>query len=121
MIFFYFQTHKIKISDIQQPLLVSKSLKTNEIVYLIPELCRATGLVKKLVENQDLIDYVQNITDLKPDLRTKKILALNQGINNNPKSSQTLTKWKLELNKELKTIKGRVMPRQLIKFGNLQQ
>ena len=102
-------------------MLVSKSSKNNEIVYLIPELCLATGLVKKLVDNKELIESLQNITDLNPDLRVNQILALNNGIDNNHQSSKTLMKWKLELQKELKTIYGRLMPRQLIKFGNLKQ
>lgn len=117
---FVFQTYNIEITDILQPLLVSKSSKSNEIVYLIPELCRATGLVKNLVENKDLIDHLHNITDLKPQSRTEKILVLNEEINNNRKSSHTLARWKLELQNEMKTVQGRVMPRQLVKFGNLK-
>lgn len=88
---------------------------------MIPELCRATGLVKNLVENKDLIDNLHKITDLKPQSRTEKILVLNEEINNNRKSSKTLAKWKLEFQKQMKTVQGREMPRQLIKYGNLKQ
>ena len=88
---------------------------------MIPELCRATGLVKKLVEDKELVESLFNITDLKPQLRAEQILVLNEQIYNNQKSLQTLTKWKLEFQKELKTVKGRLMPRERIKFGNLKE
>lgn len=102
-------------------MLISKNIKTNDIIYLIPELCSATGINKKLMENNELIKHLFNITDLNSEKRAKQFLKLTDEIHNKRNSSQILLNWKIELQKEMKSIEGRVMPRELIKFGNLKE
>lgn len=102
-------------------MLVSRDLHTNEILYLIPELCQATGLIPKNVQDKKMIDNLSTITNFTPALRVDKFMKLNKEIcNTHHLSSKILKKWKLELHNELKPIKGRVMAKELIKFGNLK-
>jgi aubergine-like protein len=80
-----------------QPLLVTKSKSKDvnaglpETVYLIPELCRMTGLTDDMRSNYRLMSALAEHTRMGPSLRVKKLLAFSQRLNNEPNVRTTLS------------------------------
>lgn len=74
----------------QQPMLVTKSKSKDlnsgmpETVYLIPELCRMTGLTDDMRTNFKLMTALAEHTRMGPNLRVKKLLAFSQRLNREP-------------------------------------
>jgi len=52
---YYESRYKIVFKDPFQPLLINKSMKTGEIIYLVPELCVLTGLTDENRANANLM------------------------------------------------------------------
>lgn len=82
--FLFFQKYNIRIQDGGQPLLISRS-KPREIrsgmpeqVYLVPELCRQTGLSDAMRANFQLMRSLSVHTKIGPDMRIKKLLDFNR-------------------------------------------
>lgn len=70
--------------DAGQPLLISRSSAREirsgkpEMVYLVPELCRQTGLSDEMRANFKLMRALDNHTKIGPDVRIQKLLAFNR-------------------------------------------
>lgn len=85
-----FQKYKINIQDTAQPLLISRSKPRDiragmpELVYLVPELCRQTGLTDEMRSNFKLMKALDAHTKIGPDVRIQKLMAFNQRLTRNP-------------------------------------
>lgn len=81
---FSLQKYNIKIHDPKQPLLVYRAKPrevrsgTPEIIYLIPELCRQTGLSDDMRANFHLMKSLAVHTKIGPDVRIQKLLNFNR-------------------------------------------
>ncbi|XP_041985328.1 piwi-like protein Siwi [Aricia agestis] len=113
---YYFKRYNIRIKDATQPLLVSRSKARDiraglpELVYLVPELCRQTGLADDMRANFQLMRALDKHTKIGPDVRIRKLLDFNRRFTQNKEVVQELGTWSLKLSNELVRFKGRQLP-----------
>lgn len=87
---YYQKKYNIRIQDAGQPLLISRSKPRDiragmpELVYLIPELCRQTGLTDEMRANFKLMRALDVHTKIGPDMRIQKLLNFNQRLTRCP-------------------------------------
>lgn len=124
---YYESRYNIKVKDQFQFMLVSKAKERdlragkNELIYLIPELCRATGMTEGMRANFKLMQNLSTYTRLNPDNRVKALQKFNNRIQSTDESTKVLNEWKMELDQQLLTIPARVYPPEMILFGNDEQ
>ncbi|KAH9632359.1 hypothetical protein HF086_010284 [Spodoptera exigua] len=81
---YYKKKYNLTIRDLQQPLLISRSKPRDiragmpELVYLVPELCRQTGLTDEMRNNFRLMKALDSHTKVGPDVRIQKLLHFNR-------------------------------------------
>lgn len=121
---YYKQKYNIVIRDTKQFLIVSKAKARdlragqNELIYLIPELCRATGMTDEMRNNFRLMQDLSTYTRLNPESRVKALNKFKDRIQSTPESIKVLSEWKMELDKKLLAVPGRELPAETIVFGN---
>lgn len=104
-------------------MLVSKSKERDlragkpELIHLVPELCRATGMTDAMRADFKLMQDLSTYTRLNPENRKKALVRFNNRIQSNTQSMTVLKEWKMELDKELVKIPGRELPPEPIIFG----
>lgn len=112
------------IRDEQQPLLVSRS-KPREIragmpetVFLIPELCRMTGLTDAQRANFQLMRALAEHTRVAPPLRIDKLIQFRNRLEREPGSMEVMKRWNLTLDQRLVQFNGRSLPPEQILAGS---
>ncbi|CAH0581309.1 unnamed protein product [Chrysodeixis includens] len=121
---YYYKKYNIRIQDGGQPLLISRSKARDiragmpELVYLVPELCRQTGLTDEMRANFKLMKALDVHTKIGPDIRIQKLLNFNQRLNKCPEVVKEMGDWALTLSNELVKFKGRQLPAENIVQGN---
>ncbi|KAF4530651.1 hypothetical protein B566_EDAN004890 [Ephemera danica] len=87
----YYRTrYNLSIKNPDQPLLVSKSKArelragAQETVYLVPELCRMTGLTDRMRENFQLMRALAEHTRVGPGIRMQKLMHFNNRLQGVP-------------------------------------
>lgn len=143
---YYFRRYQIRIRDLNQPLLMSKAKERDirggrdQIIALIPELCRVTGLSDKMRNNfryaqhcdknsfeiQLLLFFYLNrctramsdYTRMAPDKRIQKLLEFNRRLSGTAASAATLREWDIKLSATQVDVSGRVLNNENIVFGN---
>ncbi|XP_015598612.1 piwi-like protein Siwi isoform X2 [Cephus cinctus] len=120
----YYRTrYQIQIRQRHQPLLLSQSKMKNrqtgskDLVYLVPELCRATGLTDEMKSNFNLMKSVSNHTRIGPQARIQRLMTLNSRLHAEPAVIQDLTEWDLKLERSLLNVQGRLLNQEQIVFG----
>lgn len=117
---YYKRKYQIQIRDMKQPLLISRAKPRElragmaELIYLVPELCRQTGLSDEMRTNFQLMKSLANHTKLGPDLRIQKLLAFNKRLQSTPVCVQELTDWNMKLDSKLIEFTGRLLPPEVI-------
>ncbi|XP_030029276.2 piwi-like protein Siwi [Manduca sexta] len=121
---YYSKKYNIRIQDAGQPLLVSRSKPREiragmpELVYLIPELCRQTGLSDEMRANFKLMRSLDIHTKIGPDKRIQKLLSFNKRFTQTREVVEELGTWSLKLSNDLVRFKGRQLPPENIIQGN---
>ncbi|KAH8261817.1 hypothetical protein KR038_009051, partial [Drosophila bunnanda] len=119
---YYLTKYNIRIRDHNQPLLISKNRdkaqKTNasDVVVLIPELCRVTGLTDNMRSNFQLMRAMSEHTRMNPDRRIERLRKFNHRLQNTTESVKVLRDWNMDLEQNLIELKGRVISAQKIVF-----
>lgn len=119
----YYKTkYKIFIRTTDQPMLVTKSKTKSrqaeeERIYLVPELCRATGLTDSMRENYKLMSAVAKYTRLGPKERVDRLLNFNNRLINQPKIIKEFSEWNLQLDNKLLDVPARILPPEKLYFG----
>lgn len=121
----YYKTrYNIIIKDENQFMLVSNA-KARDLragradhIYLIPELCRATGMTDEMRANFKLMQELATYTRLNPDKRVKALKKFNNRVQTTPESVNVLREWNMELEQELMTVDARELPPEPIIFGD---
>ncbi|XP_020807330.1 protein piwi [Drosophila serrata] len=119
---YYLTKYNIRIRDHNQPLLISKNRdkaqKTNasDVVVLIPELCRVTGLTDNMRSNFQLMRAMSEHTRMNPDRRIDRLRKFNHRLQNTTESVKVLRDWNMDLEQNLTELKGRVISAQKIVF-----
>lgn len=120
----YYQTrYNITIKDPKQPLLVSKA-KAQQVrggspqeFFLIPELCRLTGITDQMKNNFHLMKAMSEHTRVDPRNRQSRLNDFNQRIHASAESKTALTDFGLNLDTKLVSVTGRQVPREVILFS----
>ncbi|XP_023160702.1 protein piwi [Drosophila hydei] len=121
---YYLTRYNIRIRDHNQPLLISKNKdnaqnsKANDIVILIPELCRVTGLTDSMRSNFELMRAMSNHTRMNPERRIERLQTFNRRLRKTAESVKVLTDWNMTLEEQLIEVQGRVISPQKIVFNN---
>ncbi|XP_057321204.1 piwi-like protein Siwi isoform X2 [Microplitis mediator] len=124
---YYYQKYNIRIRSESQPLLVARSTQRDrragqdEIIYLVPELCRATGLTDAMRSDYKLMAALAVHTRLNPERRIEKLLNFNRRLQTTPEVVEEYRKWNLRLDTNLVEIPARILPPENIIFGNMKQ
>ncbi|XP_037029496.1 protein aubergine-like [Bradysia coprophila] len=121
---YYKDKYHLSIRDANQPLLVSKSKERDrrggepELILLVPELCRATGLTDNMRGDHRLMSAVAVYTRLAPKARIDRLNAFNQRLQNTAESTLNLKEWNFTLDKNMVQVNGRQLANEKIVFGN---
>ncbi|XP_018796089.1 PREDICTED: protein aubergine [Bactrocera latifrons] len=121
---YYKKRYNIHIKDAKQPLLVSRPSERNiragqsELIMLIPELSRSTGLTNAMRSNFSLMRAMSEFTRLAPDKRIGRLKAFNDRLIGTTDSTDVLKAWNMDLDKNLVEVPARVIPSCRIVFGN---
>ncbi|KAJ8686462.1 hypothetical protein QAD02_022256 [Eretmocerus hayati] len=121
---YYLNRYQIKIQDLRQPMLVSKSKPRDrragqaELVYLVPELCRSTGLTDAMRSDFRLMKALAEHTRVSPRDRVQKLMLFNSRLQSVPNVTKELSDWNLKLDTQLVTIPARQLPADKILYGN---
>lgn len=120
----YYQTkYNILINDLKQPLLITRSsehnpIRCDDIVYLVPELCRAIGLSDAMKNDSKLMEALADRSRIPVESYAQKLVAISKRFNENPSAVAELAKWNLQLDQQLVTIPARILPNSKIIFAN---
>ncbi|XP_037936960.1 protein piwi-like [Teleopsis dalmanni] len=119
---YYSRKYNIHIRDERQPLLLTKGKKslnkTDELIILIPELCRSTGLNDEMRSNFNLMRSLAEYTRMNPDRRIDRLMAFNRRLQSSENCTKIFNEWNLTLEKSLVEVTGRVLEPQKIVFNN---
>ncbi|XP_072746220.1 piwi-like protein Siwi [Anoplolepis gracilipes] len=120
----YYKTkYGLNIKNDKQPLLVTKSKTRSrqaeeaDQVYLVPELCRATGLTDSMRENFRLMSSMATYTRLDPRARIEKLMNFNNRLLKTHDIVKELSEWNLELDNRLLNIPARQLFPEKLYFG----
>ncbi|XP_017059224.1 protein aubergine [Drosophila ficusphila] len=120
---YYKKRYNITIRDFKQPLLVSRPTEKNirggvdQLIMLIPELARATGMTDAMRANFRLMKAMSEHTRLTPDRRIERLRVFNKRLKSSKESTDTLKSWNIELDSALVEIPGRVLLPEKVVFG----
>lgn len=121
---YYKKSYDIVIKDPKQPMLVSKPKAKDirggreDLIMLIPELCRSTGITDRMRNNIFLMSCMSEYTRLNPKDRIERLNTFNERVQSTPASVKVLNDWNMELSKELVTFNGRQLDQETIQFGS---
>ncbi|XP_017099105.2 protein piwi [Drosophila bipectinata] len=121
---YYLTRYNIRIRDQNQPLLISKSrdkaqkANASEIVVLIPELCRVTGLTDSMRSDFKLMRAMSEHTRMNPDRRIDRLRRFNSRLQTTSESVKVLKDWNMNLDQNLIEVAGRIISPQKIVFNN---
>lgn len=90
----------------------------DELIALIPELCRATGFTDEMRNNFRLMKAVAEHTRIGPAQRVRRLMTFNQRLQQTPESMQVFKEWNMRLSPELVEVSGRELPPEKIVFSN---
>lgn len=120
----YYKTrYNISIRDPKQPLLVSKAKAAQvrggspEEFFLIPELCRLTGITDQMRNNFHLMKAMSEHTRVDPRNRQERLKDFNGRLHKSEESQRAFSEFGLELDKTLVSVRGRQIPREVILFA----
>lgn len=85
---------------------------------MIPELCRLTGVTEEMRTNFRLMRAVADYTRLDPKERIRKLGSFNSRLNRCHESFSIFKEWGFEMERNVVSVKGRVLSPEIIVFGN---
>lgn len=123
---YYYEHHKIKIRNLQQPLLVSlpkekdKKRGQDTPILLVPELCLLTGtiLLKQFEKDFTMKKDLDAITKLNPEVRIKRLRQFLDKITRQPEAKQDLENWQMEFNPDVVKVNATALVPITVQFQN---
>ncbi|XP_033126803.1 piwi-like protein 1 [Anneissia japonica] len=114
---YYSSVYERNITDMQQPLLVSRPKKREmragkagpEVLHLIPEFCTMTGLSEEVRSNFSVMKDLAQHTRVDPKNRATTLNRFMTDISNNPEARGHLEKWGLSLDNNMLNLQGRCL------------
>lgn len=121
----YYQTrYKLTIKDVDQPMLVSKPKARDirsgreEVIYLIPELCRATGLTDKMRSDFTMMRAMADHTQMDPEKRRIRLLDFTKRLHKSEESVKKLEAFNTDIGEQLVEFEGRGLNQEVMVFGD---
>ncbi|XP_035779822.1 protein aubergine-like [Anopheles albimanus] len=120
---YYKNKYNIRIRDAFQPMLLSRAKKKdarsgdNELMALVPELCQMTGLTDTMRSDFKMMRAMADHTRLNPDRRIERLETFNRRLQTSPESQEVFRAWKMELDRRLVDVPGRLLPQEMIFFS----
>lgn len=120
---YYRKRYQINIRDPRQPMILSRTKEKQrrggqtELIALVPELCRATGLTDDMRTNFRLMKAVAEHTRIGPNQRVRRLLDFNQRLKRTPESMEVLREWNMSLDPNLVEFTARELPPEKIVFN----
>ncbi|XP_030381506.1 protein aubergine-like isoform X2 [Scaptodrosophila lebanonensis] len=124
---YYKKRYNITIRDLKQPLVVSHPTDKNirggldQLIMLIPELARATGMTDAMRADFRLMRAMSEHTRLTPERRIERLRVFNRRLLTSAQSVDVLKSWNIDLDKNLVEVPARVLMPERIHFGNQKQ
>lgn len=121
---YYHQRYQLVIRDINQPMLVSNPKARDvragrtQVLFLIPELCRATGLTDKMRANFSMMKGMAEHTQMDPERRKNRLLDFTRRLHRTPDSLEQLRRFNTDIDNELIAFEGRSLNQEIILFGD---
>uniref|UniRef100_A0A3B5AYK6 Piwi-like protein 2 n=1 Tax=Stegastes partitus TaxID=144197 RepID=A0A3B5AYK6_9TELE len=120
---YYCKNYGITIKELSQPLLMhrpkerskpgGKQIITGEIL-LVPELSSMTGIPDKMRKDFRAMKDLTMHINVSSEQHTHSIMQLLKNISANPESLKEISRWGLEIGKEILVIQGRTLPLETI-------
>ncbi|KDR24113.1 Protein piwi, partial [Zootermopsis nevadensis] len=123
---YYLRKYQRKIYSVDQPLLVTRTKAReqragqDEFVYLVPELCRMTGLTDEMRGNFNVMRDLAEHTRVGPQGRMDRLNAFNRRLLKEQNVRTDLLEWNMRLADKLIEFQGRVLPQEKILQGGHQ-
>ncbi|KAL9704330.1 hypothetical protein quinque_007848 [Culex quinquefasciatus] len=117
---YYRDRYNVTISDRRQPMLISRAKARDiragmpELIILVPELSRITGLSDENRRDFRLMRDLAGHTRLSPDRRIVRLEQINDRLKKCKDSADIFRFWKTELDRRLVEVQGRVLPTEMI-------
>ncbi|XP_055323225.1 protein aubergine-like [Sitodiplosis mosellana] len=121
---YYKDKYQIQIRDDKQPLLITKPKERNirggadKPTWLIPELCRITGLSERQRSDIGLKNAMKPYSQMVPRVRKERLLAYNNRVRTTEKSISVLREWNLDLDPRLVDVEGHKLAPERLLFEN---
>ncbi|GLH04000.1 Piwi-like protein Siwi [Gryllus bimaculatus] len=112
---YYRKRYNLNIICGTQPMLITRPAARErragaaDIICLVPELCRLTGLTEAMRQDFKLMRTLATYSRASPDARMKQIVNYAKRLNSEPEVQKELDKWGLGLKPELVTLNGRIL------------
>ncbi len=104
----YYKTkYDAKITDFNQPVLISIDKRTSMKFTLIPELCQATGLTDAMRANFNLMKEMGTITHADAKKRVQECRALIDSFSRNEKCKEEMEAWQMSIDSEPQILQGK--------------
>ncbi|XP_014475840.1 PREDICTED: protein aubergine-like [Dinoponera quadriceps] len=121
---YYYNKYGLRITNATQPMLLSRSKtrdrqadKGDRCCYLVPELCRATGLTDAMRDNFSVMSSLSTYTRINPEARIEKLLSFSRRLREHPDAKKEFDHWNMKLDNNLLELKGRILHHESIIFG----
>nr|AEI25513.1 aubergine [Nilaparvata lugens] len=120
---YYNSKYGLKIQDSRQPLLVSRPKARDERggrdgpIFLVPELCRMTGITDEMRNNQNLMRAMADRTRMDSRTRQERLMVFQKRFTQTPKNAEELKNRNLSLSKNLVSMNSRILPPERVLFG----
>lgn len=122
---YYAKNWDKKITDVQQPLLVSRPTEKDrrrgdeQNLYLIPELCTITGLSEKARSDFRIMQDLAVHTRINPKDRVATLQTFSSQINSNAEVQTLLNPWNMVISPKVAQLSARELPaEQLLMSSN---
>lgn len=120
---YYKSQYNKEIRDHKQPMLVSKpkarDIRGNrdQVVFLVPELCRETGLTDEMRKNFTMMRALADHTQMNPAKRKEALLQFAQSLHETKDSVDALKSFNTEIDRSLIEFSGRAIQQESMLFG----
>ena len=121
---YYESKYNLRIKDDKQPMLVSKPKARDvrdgrdQVIFLVPELCRATGLTERMRANFQMMRAMAEHTQMDPEKRKGRLLDFAKRLQESELSKRQLDAFNTNIDTQLVNFKGRALPQESMIFGS---
>lgn len=121
---YYERRYRLNVRDRKQPLLVVKPKARNirggqdQLILLVPELCRATGITDQMRNNFQLMRDMAEHTRLSPRENVQRLNTFNSRLQENHAALRNFNQNRMKLDRQLVQFPGRKLKQEVVIFGN---